>query len=441
MKIKRKMLSVLILFIFVFGAFTSVAMADDVEKLEPHRFNFSFSVFEQPDASSPIVSWFNPQTVAVVEAQEDGWLRVATYRGDYWAFAHCESTLEFNTHIQGIGDSVTVYGTGVTISDGLVNIWAGGTYLISGAFNGQIRVTAPAGDDVRLILHEAWVTNPTGAALYIVNDGLRHIETSINTRNSLRSGNNAAIHAGGSVTLGGEGSLAARGGIRANRDVNIRGGDISIRTYETWAIGIRSGHSINIYGGNIDINAAYEGMEADFINIHAGSININSVDDGINITSLSGALVINGGEISITAQGDGIDSNGTITIRGGKISISAFGVCGQTQALDLEGHHNFRLYEGVVFVGTGRIFSNVPQGHTGQPTINIQFNRIRNAGIEISLRTASGQELISFTPELRFSAFTVSIPELVVREAYHIYLDGVRAASVNLNRDIIHVWR
>ncbi len=76
-----------------------------------------------------------------------------------------------------------------------------------------------------------------------------------------------------------------------------------------------------IYNGKITINKCYEGIEGASVEIYNGDINLTSVDDGINaansdLTGFNYNIFFGGGNIVINAEGDGIDSNGTVEING-----------------------------------------------------------------------------------------------------------------------------
>ncbi|MBR3935497.1 MAG: carbohydrate-binding domain-containing protein, partial [Oscillospiraceae bacterium] len=88
--------------------------------------------------------------------------------------------------------------------------------------------------------------------------------------------------------------------------------------------------SLNIDGGEegtgvLNIEAENEGLNSEMhLTINGGNINITSQDDGINanedgvsvITINGGGIIVSGG---LGAEGDGIDSNGKIVINGGKL--------------------------------------------------------------------------------------------------------------------------
>ncbi len=108
---------------------------------------------------------------------------------------------------------------------------------------------------------------------------------------------------------------------------------------------------IYIDGGDITVESSYEGIEALDIIINDGLIDLTADDDGINISdgtvgaataeamgagsgqreldvkALGGvvleghSLTINGGELIINSDGDGLDSNGNMYMSGGTVTI------------------------------------------------------------------------------------------------------------------------
>ena len=88
--------------------------------------------------------------------------------------------------------------------------------------------------------------------------------------------------------------------------------------------------SMNIDGeGSLVINAENEGLDTELhLTINGGNISITAQNDGIN-TNEDGVSVttVNGGNLTINAglgaEGDGIDSNGFLTINGGTIVTMA----------------------------------------------------------------------------------------------------------------------
>jgi hypothetical protein len=220
--------------------------------------------------------------------------------------------------------------------------------------------------------------------------------------------------------------------IYADTDVNIYDGHITIQTN---GFGINAWHTANIHGGYIFIKHCYEGIEANFINILGGFIDIHSADDGINNRYSGGLITISGGEVHVTSLGDAIDSNRALVISGGSVFLSAEGRCPYSQAIDVEGHGNFRLYGGTV-VGASTFLSNMPRGHSGQPSLYVSFTNRLAQHVEIVLYTTSHEKIAEFSPPRGFNELLITGPQLVIGEDYLLYLDGVRAFSVRLNEAI-----
>lgn len=134
-------------------------------------------------------------------------------------------------------------------------------------------------------------------------------------------------------------------GIKADNSITINNGDINIKSHDdsihansdvllqNGKYGVASvtinGGSITIYsdddafhadkdlifnGGYSVITNSYEGCEGANIYFNNGVVEINSLDDGINAKSI---LNIKGGVIYMSANGDGLDSNGTAVMTGG----------------------------------------------------------------------------------------------------------------------------
>lgn len=119
-----------------------------------------------------------------------------------------------------------------------------------------------------------------------------------------------AIHANGDISL-------ENGNIGLG-NVNINGGNIEITTNDD---GIHADYKLNITGGNINITNSYEGLEGNIITIDGGVTQLVSSDDGVNASAFKETplLNINSGILYLDASGDGLDSNGSIKMTGGYV--------------------------------------------------------------------------------------------------------------------------
>lgn len=92
--------------------------------------------------------------------------------------------------------------------------------------------------------------------------------------------------------------------------------------------------------GTLTVNSGFEGLDSELhLSVNGGNITINSQDDGINVNEDNVSVAaFNGGEVTINAalgaEGDGVDSNGYIVLNGGKLSVN--GIVPPDSALDSE---------------------------------------------------------------------------------------------------------
>lgn len=166
----------------------------------------------------------------------------------------------------------------------------------------------------------------------------------------------SCMSADGNMTIsGGSLNLTATGsggkGISVDGDFNMTAGDVTVTTsggiyayvngkeYDNYTgntdrldsdsksspKGVKADGDVTIDGGNISVKTTGNGAEGieskNVMTINGGVINIRSNDDGLNSSS---HLYIKGGDITVIATGnDAIDSNGNLYIEGGY--IRAFG--------------------------------------------------------------------------------------------------------------------
>lgn len=143
---------------------------------------------------------------------------------------------------------------------------------------------------------------------------------------TIKSGGKAIKAEGAMVISGGEFNInTADDGIHANSDISITDGKFVITASDD---GIHADGRLIIDGGTFEITA-HEGLEATYVLVNGGEITISADDDGINATTKSAdyetKLVINGGTITIkmgAGDTDALDSNGALTISGGTITIT-----------------------------------------------------------------------------------------------------------------------
>lgn len=210
--------------------------------------------------------------------------------------------------------------------------------------------------------------------------------------------------------------------------IYIEGGTLNISSEDD---GIHAGNYLTVENGYINIAKSYEGLEAKKITIDGGEFHIVASDDGINAAGgSSGAgfgywgmfggsgssdfeLNINGGVVYVNAGGDGVDSNGTLSVTGGEVYVSGPTNSGNG-ALDYETNG---VITGGTVVAAGAVGMAENFG-TSSTQCSALISLSGSGGDTITLKDASGNILVTFTPEKDFQCVVISTPELREGETY-----------------------
>ena len=234
---------------------------------------------------------------------------------------------------------------GVSVESGTVTITSGGTYRLSGEYNGQVKIEAAKTDTVRLVLDNAKITNSAGAALNVVSAAEAIIYTAAGTTNTVADEANytatgdddpdAAIYSAANLTLAGEGSLSVKGsyeeGIHTTGGLVITSGTLEVNAANT---GIKGKDYVDITGGIVNVTAAQDGIKSTntddeskgFTRLSAGSVTISAGDDGLKAPH---TLEISGGTLNIEKSNEGIEAqyinilNGDVTVNSTDDGINA----------------------------------------------------------------------------------------------------------------------
>ena len=310
----------------------------------------------------------------------------------------------------------------------VVNITAPGAYRITGRLSaGQIRVDLgkDANEDpnavVELILDNADITCTVAPAILFLNT----YECDSNWSDETASPIVDTSTAGANLILEGENTV---NGAYVAKIFKDKDGEKKLWKQDG---AIYSYMSMNVFGpGSLELNAANEGLDTKLhLTINGGNITINSQNDGINTNEDDVSVTtINGGNLTIFAglgaEGDGIDSNGYLTINGGNVLSCAKPI----SDAGLDSSRGSFIHGGtVVAMGSAMDWA---ESDSGQVTMNLQFAGQQPAGSEIRITAEDGREIFRFTPTGKtfrdFSGLILSDPALKQGEAYHVFIDGVQ---------------
>ena len=313
----------------------------------------------------------------------------------------------------------------------VVNITAPGAYRVSGrASAGQIRVDL--GDDaydnpeavVELILDGADITCTVAPAILFLNtyecDGNWSADTAKAEVDTSAAGANLILEGENTVS----GSHVAKVYKDKEGEKKLWKQDGAVYAYM----------SMNIYGpGALDITADNEGLNSELhLTINGGDIAIRSDNDGIN-TNEDGVSVttINGGSLHIIAglgaEGDGIDSNGYLVINGGTVVSSANPAADAGLDSDLGSYVNGGT---VIALGSTMDWA---ESASGQVTMNLQFAQYQSGDSAIVVAKEDGTVAFAYDPSedevlgeqaRRYMGAVISCPGFAQGDTYNVWLDG-----------------
>jgi len=130
-------------------------------------------------------------------------------------------------------------------------------------------------------------------------------------------------------------------------------------------------------------------------------------------------IILEGGALTVDAEGDGIDSNGTVTISGGSLVVNG-AVQDGNGPLDAAG--DITITGGTVWaLGTSDMLQGFAQGST---QASITANIAGTAGQTLIILDANGKEVARQTASKDFQAVIMSSADLVDGQTYTIQVEG-----------------
>jgi len=237
--------------------------------------------------------------------------------------------------------------------------------------------------------------------------------------------------------------------IHSNANVTIDGGTFTIATGDD---GVHADTTLVVNGGKVTITRSYEGLESAAITINGGEISLVSSDDGINAAggrdasgvqapgrpaapdAFGGAAgaystTINGGTILVSANGDGLDINGTLAMSGGLLVVQG-PTASNNGALDFDG--GFALTGGTLIAAGSAGMAQAPGTGSTQASVHVRFGTAQAAGTVVSIVDADGKAIATFKAAKAIQSLVVSSPSLKEGTTYDVKVGGnVSGESLN----------
>ena len=151
------------------------------------------------------------------------------------------------------------------------------------------------------------------------------------------------------------------------------------------------------------------------------NIKPNFEDIDMNNNSNIATITINGGNIYVSARGDGVDANGSIYMNGGKLIINGPTDNGNG-ALDYD--KEFKITGGILVAsGSSGMALNTSNSST-QNSIMINFTESINESELISIFDSNDNEIFTYSSSKKYQNIVISTPDLKKGETYTIYEGG-----------------
>ena len=154
-------------------------------------------------------------------------------------------------------------------------------------------------------------------------------------------------------------------------------------------------------------------------------------EDRFSSSNTSG-ITINGGIITLKADGDGIDSNGSLTINGGEIYVEG-SENGGNGALD---YATSAIINGGIFVAMGQsaMAQNFGSDST-QCAMLVNTSSSLNANDIFTLTDATGASIVTYTPSIRYNSVLISTPDIKTGASYTLTA-GTENVSIEMTDTI-----
>ena len=221
------------------------------------------------------------------------------------------------TAIALTGSSATAAGSGATVSGSTVTINTAGTYVLSGELAGRIVVDSAAEGTVKIVLNGAAITSSDGAAIQVNAADEVSLILAEGTQNTVTDSAKYAATA----------DTDPNAAIWSKADLTITGeGSLSVKGQYNDAINVSDG--VVIESGNITITATDDGIRGkDYVSITGGTVAVTAGGDGIKSDNETDAdrgwIEVSGGQVTIKSGQDGVQAYTDVVTTGGTLTVDA----------------------------------------------------------------------------------------------------------------------
>ena len=309
-----------------------------------------------------------------------------------------------------------------------------GTLVVNGNYNNGI----VSKDDL--------VITGGNVTVLAVNDGIKgrdsiaikdgNFTITAKDGDALQASNDEDAEKGWISIDGGNFVITATGdGLQAESLLQVTNGTLSIACGDD---GLHADAALLVEEGTILISNCYEGLEASEITVNGGTIDLTSEDDGFNAAGGNDEyyIRITGGDITIDAKGDGIDSNGSLYFAGGTVKVNGPTNNGNGP-MDYNGV--CEVTGGTLTIAGSSGMAQAPSDSSTQCSVSVYYSAAQAAGTVASLVDANGTVILSFAPEKEYSSIVFSDPKLIQGESYTLLSGESTLTKVTLSEIITKI--
>jgi len=220
------------------------------------------------------------------------------------------------------GASITANNAGVQVNGATATITAAGTYQLQGKLtDGQIIVDTDDAEPVKLVLNGVTLANSKSAPLFIKNADKTIILLADNSENFISDASEYVYENADQDE--------PNAALFSDTDLTIHGnGTLTVQA--NFNDGIASKDGLVIDGGNISVTAANDGIRGkDYLVVQNGALTVNAGGDALKADNDEdadkGYIAIENGEFKLTAGGDGMAAESDVTIAAGKFALTTGG--------------------------------------------------------------------------------------------------------------------
>ncbi|TGE35542.1 carbohydrate-binding domain-containing protein [Desulfosporosinus fructosivorans] len=251
-------------------------------------------------------------------------------------------------------------------------------------------------------------------------------ESTEESKKGLKAGQSILVN-GGNINIS-----SYEDSVHSNNDIAINGGILSLESGDD---GVHADNNLLINNGEITIKNSYESLEGTNITVNGGKINVTSTDDGINVNNKEGVLNITGGEVALKANGDGLDSNGSVNMTGGTVYVDG-PTANNNGALDYDG--SFTISGGTLVASGSSGMAQAPNTNS-QPSILMNYTSTQTAGSTITLKDKDGTIVATYTPSKQYNSVAISSPQLSVGSTYTLYTGDTKIVDFALSDSLTYL--